>query len=56
MKSLREEDWKYIKEHEIIGLAETWEEEGKEISKKRLGDYEIKEKFAKREKKKGLIR
>lgn len=27
-RSSRKEDWEFIKEHDIIGLVETWEEEG----------------------------
>lgn len=50
--NLREDDWKYIRTHEIIALTETWEEVGKEICRKKLIGYEIKEKLARREKKK----
>jgi hypothetical protein len=56
VKSLKEEDWKFLKEHEIIGLTETWEEEGKASSQKHLADYEVKYKYAEREKKKGRAR
>lgn len=52
-KSLGEKDWKYIKTHEIIGLSETWEEEGRGSSRKQLTEYEVRQRYAKREKKKG---
>lgn len=45
-----------MEEHELIGLVETWEEEGRSISERYLRDYEVKTKFAKREKKKGRER
>jgi hypothetical protein len=52
-RSLRKEDWDFIRGHEIVELVETWEEEGKEISRRELKGYEIRFKPAKREKKKG---
>lgn len=55
-RNLRKEDWNFIRSHEIIGLAETWEEEGRDISRKELKEYDIKQKFAKKDKKKGRAR
>lgn len=42
-------DWDFIRKHKIIGLVETWEEEGKGYVERELANLDIKQKMAKKE-------
>ena len=51
---MKKEDWEYVKKFDIIGLVETWEEVNKgKWAEKQLKDYDLKTRYAIREKKTG---
>ena len=51
---MKAEDWEYVKKFDIIGLVETWEEKDKgRNAELHMKQYEVRQRFAVREKKKG---
>ena len=52
--TMKEGDWDYVRKFDIIGLAETWEEEDRgKKAEAYMKDYVVRQKFAIREKKRG---